>query len=224
MHTPDRERVALERWGGENAGVAVLTVHGRAQNPQVMKEYSVRFGPDTATAVAFYAPRADGDSWYPEPFLVPLERNAVDVERGLDTIDRCLDQLHSDGFGPGSVVLWGFSQGACLLSQHLLTRRPSVAAAILFTGGYIGRQPLNLPPGSALAGLPIIIRSIENDPFVPPWRVRETAALLESLGADVDLRIDPGAEHVITDEAYASAAQAIARLAPSPNALRTPLA
>src|ERR1700709_2778350 len=132
-----------------------------------MKEYSTRFAAD----VAFFAPRADGDSWYPEPFLVPMKRNAPHVEQALEIIDGCLDQLRDDRLGRGGIVLWGFSQGACVLSHHLLVRRPTVAAAILFTGGYIGAEPLQLSPGSSLAGMPIIIRSIENDPFVPAGRV-----------------------------------------------------
>ncbi len=200
--------VPLERWGSEKARVAVLAVHGRDQNPDVMKGYSTRFALDATADIAFYAPHADGDSWYPEPFLVPLDRNADSVDRALRIIDRCLDQLRTDGFESGSIVLWGFSQGACVLSHHLLIRQPRVAAAILFTGGYIGAEPLEPTPGPGLAGLPIIVRSI--DPFVPPWRVRDTVSLLESAGAKVDLRIDPGEQHIVTDEAYTSASRAIA--------------
>lgn len=202
------QAIRLERWGSTRAEVAVLAVHGRGQNPDIMKEYSERFAAD----VTFFAPRADGDSWYPEPFLVPMRLNAPAVDKALITMDGCLDQLREGGFGPRSIVLWGFSQGACVLSHHLLIRRPAVAAAILFTGGYIGAEPLRLSPGPRLAGLHITVRSIENDPFVPARRVRETAALLSSLGARVDLRIAPGDEHVITDEAYTSATQVLTRV------------
>lgn len=191
----------------------MLAVHGRAQNPAIMQGYSTRFALERPVEVAFYAPRAAGDSWYPEPFLVPMRRNAEAVAESLRVIDRSLDQLRAAQFDPGRIVLWGFSQGACLLSHHLLVRRHRVAAAILFTGGYIGGEPLEPAAGTELSGLPVIIRSIENDPFVPPSRVRETAALLQSAGAEVDLRIDAGNEHIITDEAYATAADLIAALA-----------
>lgn len=178
-----------------------------------MKGYSTRFTLERPVDATFYAPRAAGDSWYPEPFLVPMHRNSEAVNESLRVIDRCLEQLCAAGFAPRRIVLWGFSQGACLLSHHLLVRRPGVAAAILFTGGYIGAEPLAPPAGSELRGLPVIIRSIENDPFVPPSRVRETAELLRSAGAEVDLRIDPGNEHITTPKAYASATDLIAALA-----------
>jgi phospholipase/carboxylesterase len=214
--------VLMERWGSARARIAVLAVHGRAQNPEIMKGYSARFALEPTVGAAFYAPRAAGDSWYPEPFLVPMHRNAKAVDESLRIIDRCLEQLRAAGFGPGHIVLWGFSQGACLLSHHLLIRRPQVAAAILFTGGYIGEQPLEPPTGPTLTGLPVIVRSIENDPFVPPSRVRDTAALLQAAGAEVDLRIDPGNEHVVTDEAYARAAESIAVLTANSSATEAP--
>ena len=209
MDSPDQgQAIRLERWGSARAEVAVLAVHGRAQNPDVMKAYSARFTAD----VSYFAPRADGDSWYPEPFLVPMELNAPSVDRALLVIDKCLDQLREEGFGPRRIVLWGFSQGACVLSHHLLVRRPMVGAAVLFTGGYIGAETLQAEPGPSLAGTPIVVRSIEDDPFVPARRVRETAALLSSLGAEVDLLIAPGNDHVITDEACASGSRVLERV------------
>ncbi|MET3807813.1 putative esterase [Nakamurella sp. UYEF19] len=96
----------------------------------------------------------------------------------------------SPAAGPVLNWRWGFSQGAWVLSHHLLIRQPEVASAFLFTGGYIGAETPLLPTCSGLSDLPVLVRSIENDPFVPPERVRETAQLLTSQGAEVDLAID----------------------------------
>lgn len=207
--------VHLHRWGSPRttATVAVLAVHGRGQNPAVMQEYSSHL---QARGVNYFAPRAAGDSWYPEPFLVPFSLNEKDVGSGLDVVDNALDQLRIEGFDPRRTVLWGFSQGACLLSHHLLTRRPQVGGALLFTGGYVGAELLEVPAGSELSGLPIIVRSIEHDPWVPPWRVEQTAVLLRALGAQVNLRIAPGGDHIITDEAYSAADRLLERLGATP--------
>lgn len=197
-------------WGGGDGrdGPVVLAVHGRGQSPEFMREVADRI---PAPGARFVAPEADGNSWYPEPFLEPLDRNRPALDRSLAVLDRCLDELAGRGSGPDRVVLWGFSQGACLLAQHVLTVAPRrYAGLILFTGGYIGPDPVTPPPAGSLAGLDVLVRSIEHDPWVPRYRVEDTAELLRDAGAAVDLRIDPGTEHVITDEACAAAGRLLA--------------
>lgn len=200
----------MREWGvtAGTAGLAVLAVHGRGQTPQFMRETAARF---TAPDARFFAPHARGDSWYPEPFLAPLERNRAALEESLETVTGCLDELARRGFPRERVVLWGFSQGACLLAHHVLTvAAQRYAGLVLFTGGYIGPELITGPPAGSLSGLDAVVRSIDRDPWVPRYRVEETAALLERAGASVDLRIDPGDEHVITDEACAAAGELLA--------------
>ena len=113
------------------------------------------------------------------------------------------------GFPPARIVVWGFSQGACLLSDWLLSREPTAGSALLFTGGFLAAEP----PAASVAGTParrVVMRSISEDPFVPADRVRQTAAELRRRGSDVDVRIDPGIEHIISDEAFATGSALIA--------------
>lgn len=196
--------VVLE-WGAapEQAQQAVLAVHGRGQSPRFMQETAARFA---APHARFHAPEAPGNTWYPLPFLEPLERNRPVLDRSLDVIDRCLVELAERGAARERTVLWGFSQGACLLAQYVLTVSPEpFGGLILFTGGYLGTGPVAAPPAGSLDGLEVLVRSIANDPWVPRHRVEDTAEVLRRAGARVDLRIDPGAEHVITDEACSAA-------------------
>ncbi|WP_210035503.1 alpha/beta hydrolase [Pseudonocardia parietis] len=200
----------MHEWGATagTASLAVLAVHGRGQTPQFMQETAGRFA---AAQVRFHAPHASGDSWYPEPFLAPLERNRPALDRSLEVVTGCLDELAGRGFPRDRVVLWGFSQGACLLAHHVLTVAPQrYGGLILFTGGCIGPKPVTAPPAGALDGLDTVVRSIDRDPWVPRYRVEQTAELLERAGASVDLRIDPGNEHVITDEACGAAGALLA--------------
>ncbi|ODU05098.1 MAG: phospholipase [Pseudonocardia sp. SCN 72-86] len=198
-------------WGADRgaARVAVVAVHGRGQTPEFMYEASRSIGAD---GVRFYAPHAHGDSWYPEPFMVPVEKNEPDLAFALESLRACTRDVGRDGFDHGRVVLWGFSQGACLVSQLVVTGEERVGGIVVFTGGYIGDGPAPAPVGTAVRGVPVVVRSVEHDPWVPAERVRETARLLTALGADVDLRIDPGNDHVVTAEARRAAGRLLARV------------
>jgi predicted esterase len=121
--------------------------------------------------------------------------------------------IGNEGFDPGAIVLFGFSQGSCVLSHFIVKHQPRVAGAILYTGGYAGPGPLAAPRGRPLEGMPVVMRSIENDPFVPRGRVEDTAELLRSAGAVVDAAIAPGSEHIITAEATDAGGALLDRLA-----------
>ncbi|WP_372660786.1 alpha/beta hydrolase [Amycolatopsis kentuckyensis] len=192
-------------WGApaDRAALAVLAVHGRGQDPAFMRATAQRLG---TAPVRFFAPEAEGNTWYPLSFLEPVERNQPELDRSVRVLEACLDRLAETGFDGERVVLWGFSQGACLLSHLVLSAPRPVAGLVLFTGGYLGTTP-PAPDEGALRGVPVVLRSIEDDPWVPRHRVEETAALLRQAGAEVDLRIDPGTDHVITDEACARATE-----------------
>ncbi|OUS91384.1 alpha/beta hydrolase [Rhodococcus sp. NCIMB 12038] len=191
------------RWGADSdtALGVVLAVHGRGQSPAYMQEQAARL---ETRDWHFFAPHAHADTWYPQSFLAAIDDNEPDLSMALDAIDHYLIALQAAGFGPERIVVWGFSQGACLLAHHLLTRSTPVTAAILCTGGYLGPDRLDPAIGS-LSGISTVLRSIENDPFVPSHRVDDTATLLRLAGASVNCRIDPGDEHVISDEAIDTA-------------------
>ncbi|KID30902.1 putative esterase [Prauserella sp. Am3] len=195
---------AMHEWGADpdRAALAVLTVHGRGQDPSFMEETARRLGP---VPVRFFAPEAEGNTWYPLSFLEPAERNEPALSRSLRVLDSAVDTLAGAGFPAERVVLWGFSQGACLASHLALTAPRAFAGLVLFTGGYIGTSPPAVAGGGPLRGVPTVMRSIEHDPWVPRYRVDETADLLRRAGARVDLRVDEGDEHIITDEACAAA-------------------
>lgn len=196
-------------WGPAEAPVVVLAVHGRGQEPEFMRELTTRFGPLPAR---FAAPAAAESSWYPLPFLQPMAGNQPHLDEALAAIEVHLETLVDAGTAPGDLVLLGFSQGACLLAHLLLTRPRRIGAAVLLTGGFIGPDPIEPLTGGELDGVPVLLRSIEEDPWVPAHRVLETGALFEAAGARLDLRIEPGTEHIVTDESCQAAADLIGGL------------
>lgn len=192
------------------ARLAVLAVHGRGQNPDFMFEQAERFDPSAVEGVRFYAPHASEGTWYPKPFMEPVEANEPNLTFALESMEERLAKIGADGFLPSETVVWGFSQGACLLAHLLLTRLRVLRGALLFTGGHIGAEPVTPPPGNRLGRMPVLMRSVDRDPWVPYERVKETAALLRRGGAAVDLRVDRGDEHIITDEAFDAASVMLA--------------
>jgi phospholipase/carboxylesterase len=205
-------RQALEPWGaaGREARIAVLAVHGRDQDPGFMKDLSARL---RCPLARFYGARADSRSWYPRPFMEPIPDNQPRLDHAMVAMAAAIAVIGNEGFEPGQIVLWGFSQGSCLLSHFILQHQPRMAGAILFTGGYIGPGPPAARRGRPLEGVPVVVRSIADDPFVPRGRVEDTAELLRSAGARVDAAIAPGDEHIITAEATDAGGALLDRLA-----------
>lgn len=200
----------LQSWGAERsvARLAVLAVHGRGQTPSFMHEQSQRIDSE---GIRYYAPHAFGDSWYPQPFMAPMELNEPGLSQALDALQNSIAMIEADGFSDQDMVLWGFSQGACLLSHFMVSWPTPPAGLLIFTGGFIGQGPVEPQAGRPLQGVPAVLRSTEHDPWVPPGRVQDTAEILAAMGAEVDLRISPGTEHVITDEAMTAARRLLTR-------------
>jgi phospholipase/carboxylesterase len=190
----------LTTWGSgiDQSRAAVLAVHGRGQNPAWMQQQAERLDD---SGLRFYAPSAAEDTWYPKPFLQPLDQNQPELAHALEALETHIASVRADGFAKDRIVLWGFSQGACLLSHFILVNPDNYAGLVLLTGGYIGPDPLPALTASALAGVRAVLRGTEHDPWVPAGRIQETAAALRAAGAAVDVHIAPGDQHVITDEA-----------------------
>jgi predicted esterase len=188
----------------ESARALVVLVHGRGGTAEGMLDLAAELSrPD----VAFLAPQAAENSWYPNSFLAPLELNEPGLSSGLEVIDAVLAMARRAGIPGKRQLLLGFSQGACLVLEFIARRPRRLGGVVGLTGGLIG------PPGSrwddvaALQGTPVFLGSADPDPHVPWSRVEETAEALGKLGASVTLRRYPGMAHTVNaDEIEAAAA------------------
>lgn len=157
----------------------------------------------------YRAPQAPGWTWYPHSFLAPLSANAAGVENGMSTIASILADLDEAGMGADRVVLLGFSQGACLVSEYAARHPRRYGAVIVLSGGLIGNVQVDDggPPNDkgfdyegSLEGTPVFIGCSDVDAHVPVERVRETARVLAELGGDVDVRVYEGLGHTVNDD------------------------
>jgi predicted esterase len=181
-----------------DARLAAILVHGRGASAEDILGLAAEFG---VSGVAYLAPQAAGNTWYPYSFLAPMEKNEPGLGSGLAVIGELVADLERRGIGPGRVALMGFSQGACLALEYAARQARRYACVAAFSGGLIG--PPGTPrayPGS-FAGTPIFLGCSDIDPHIPLERVKESAAVCRTMGAEVDERIYPGMGHSVnTDE------------------------
>jgi predicted esterase len=180
-----------------SAKAAVILVHGRGATAESMLPLAEAFGRDD---IFYLAPRAAGNTWYPNSFLAPIEANEPWLSSALGVLGALVARLEGDGFSAERIGILGFSQGACLTSEFAArnARRYGMIAAL--TGGVIG--PPGMPrnyPGS-LDGTPVFMGSSDVDPHVPLQRLNESRDVFTKLGAKVDMRIYPGMGHTVNDD------------------------
>jgi phospholipase/carboxylesterase len=179
------------------ARVGAVVVHGRAQSPAYVQEHLVsRIGLDD---VAFVLPAAPDGSWYPGRYYDSMEVNEPWLGRALASLDDAIAQLGEAGLGSDVIVLAGFSQGACLICEHVLRRPARYRGVALLTGCLIGPrdEPRTLPD---LTGLPVYLGTREDDEWIPATDVRAAAHALTRAGATVSLDVRAPGAHQIDDE------------------------
>jgi phospholipase/carboxylesterase len=145
--------------------------------------------------VHYVIPAAAHDTWYPRRFIEPVAANEPWLTHALEALDAMVTRVA----GFDRVVLVGFSQGGCLTLEYVARNPRRYDGVAGLVGGLIGADG-ELTRPSGLDGTPLLITTIEDDPWVPEARTRESAAILAQAGADVDLRVFPPGPHGVTNE------------------------
>jgi predicted esterase len=178
----------------DTARIVAVMLHGRGAGAEDILGLSQQF---SARDVAYIAPQAAGNTWYPYSFLMPLQQNEPSLSSALRVIETLLDSLAQKQFTPDRIALMGFSQGACLTLEFAARHAQRYAVVAAFSGGLIG------PPGTAknysgsFDGTPVFLGCSDIDPHIPVERVHESAEVLTRMGAAVDKRIYPQMGHTI---------------------------
>jgi phospholipase/carboxylesterase len=184
--------------GAPGAAVAAVLVHGRDQDPEFMLDEVVRrLGLDDD--VAYVLPRAAERSWYPGRFYDPMEDNEPWLGWSLEAIEAAVAQARGDRRTLPAIALVGFSQGACIVAEHLARRPQPYGAAAILTGALFGTPADRMPVGS-LGGLPIFFGIAHEDDWIPVDAVRATVAAFQRAGARCDLHVYDDEEHGVNDD------------------------
>ena len=185
--------------GNPEAVVAAVVVHGRDQDPEYMVDRLVarlRLDDD----VAYVLPRAADRSWYPGRFYDPMEDNEPCLGWSLEAIEAAVARARGGGRKLPRVALIGFSQGACIVAEHLARRPVPYGAAAILTGALFGTPDAERMPVGSLDGLPMFFGIAEEDDWIPVEAVRGTVAAFQRAGARCELRVYDDPEHGVNDD------------------------
>jgi phospholipase/carboxylesterase len=187
------------------AEVAVVLVHGRGGTAEGLLRLADEF---YRPGAALFAPQAVRSNWFPAGHDAPIAANEPALTSAVDCVAAAVDAAGDIGIPPERVVLVGVSQGGAVVSE-LLRRRPQrYGGAFAVSAALPGEHPTERSVDTEaengdLAGTPVALESSEGDPYVPVERVRATAEVFRRAGAAVDLRIDAGDGHGLSDPTMA---------------------
>jgi len=179
----------------------MILLHGRGASAASILELADEFGVDD---VAYLAPQAAGNTWYPYSFLAPMAQNEPGLSSALGVIGGLTRTLAGKGIGTERIAIGGFSQGACLALEYAARHARRYAAIAGLSGGLIG------PPGTprvypgAFDDTPVFLGCSDVDAHIPLERVNESAGVFRRLGAQVDERIYPSMGHTVNQDEIAA--------------------
>ncbi|MFB6102163.1 MAG: alpha/beta hydrolase [Haloplanus sp.] len=193
---------------GEAEAAAVL-VHGRGATARSIVRMAEAF---RQPGVAYLAPQAARNTWYPNPFTAPVESNEPGRTSGLQAITDAVSEANGAGIPTERVLLLGFSQGACLASEFVARNPTRYGGLVALSGGLIGEGIDPDDYGGDLTGTPVFLGCSDIDPHIPEERVHETATVFERLSADVTKRLYEGMDHTVNADERDHASAMLAAL------------
>lgn len=182
----------------ETASKVLIMLHGRggdAENILSLKEnlHVIDF--------AIIAPQAENNSWYPQSFLAPPDKNEPWLSSSLAGIKDLIITINKKNISNENIFFLGFSQGACLTLEFVARNASQYGGVVAFTGGLIGDKIYKENYKGDFQQTPFFIGCGDPDPHVPAERVNETAILLKTMGAVVTEKIYKNIGHtIIADE------------------------
>lgn len=179
------------------AKAAMILVHGRGATADSILALAQELShPD----IAYLAPQAAGNTWYPYSFLESIEHNEPGLSSGLAAIHALVEQAEAAGIPPERVLLGGFSQGACLALEYVARNARRYGGVFGYSGGLIGPAGTPRNYGGSLAGTPIFIGCSDVDHHIPKERVLESDSVLKDLGGNLDTRLYRGMGHTVNQD------------------------
>jgi phospholipase/carboxylesterase len=180
-----------------DADAALVAVHGRGATARSIVDMTSRLHRE---GLAVLAPQAARNTWYPNSFLEPVERNEPGRSSGLDAVGDAVETATDAGIPVENVLVLGFSQGGCLASEFVARNPRRYGGAVAFSGGLIGQTVDPADYEGDLQGTPYFVGCSDVDPHIPVERVHVTTETFERLNADVEERIYEGMGHGVNED------------------------
>jgi len=181
----------------DTAQVAMILVHGRGATAQSIIQMGRQVGTD---GVAYLAPQAARNTWYPNPFTAPVETNEPGRSSGLQAVADAVAEAEAADIPAEKIVILGFSQGACLASEFVVRNPRRYGGLVALSGGLIGESIDPDDYEGDLEGTPVFFGCSDVDPHIPAERVHVSAEVFENLEGDVEKRLYEGMGHGVNDD------------------------
>ncbi len=179
------------------ADVALILLHGRGASAHGMLRMVDEIDQPGG---AYLAPQAAQRSWYPESFMAPVEQNEPALSSALQVVGDTISHATEAGLAADQVVLLGFSQGACLVTEYAFRHPKRYGGVVGLSGGLVGPDGTDFEATGTLDGTPVFLGCSDQDPYIPLERVQETADVFRRLQADVTERIYEGMGHTTNED------------------------
>lgn len=179
------------------AEAALVLVHGRGATAQSIVQMADEFH---QPGVAYLAPQAARNTWYPNAFTASVESNEPGRTSGLQAAGDAVKKANEAGIPTDRIMVLGFSQGACLASEFIARTPTRYGGLAVLSGGLIGETvDLDVYDGD-LDGTPVFFGCSDVDPHIPEERVHESVTIFEQLNGDVTKRLYEGMGHGINQD------------------------
>ena len=192
-----------------DARLTLVLVHGRGGSAAGMLDLTSLLEVED---VAFVAPAAAGQTWYPLSFLAPIPQNEPYLSSALRALENVVTSVESTGVGGDKIGWIGFSQGACLTLEFVARHARRYALVAGLSGGVIGPAGTPRNYAGSLDGTPVFLGCSDVDAHIPLERVHETTRVYRGLGASVDERIYPGMGHLVSPDEIRAVRALLARI------------
>ena len=179
------------------ARAAMLLVHGRGATARDILGLATELH---QPGFAFIAPQAAQNTWYPNPFMTPIDGNEPWLSSALAKLAQVLAEIAAAGIPPERTIVLGFSQGACLTTEFAARNARRFGGVVGLSGGLIGPDGTPRDYPNSLNGTPVFLGCSEVDFHIPKERVDLTAEVLGRLGGTVTERLYPNMGHTVNED------------------------
>ena len=191
------------------ARAAMILVHGRgASAADIMTLGAELMHP----GVAYRAPQAAGNAWYPNPFTAPMESNEPYLSSALEVLASLLAEIEKT-VPADRIILLGFSQGACLTLEFAARHARRYGGVVGLSGGLIGPDGTPRDYSGTFDETPAFIGCSDVDPHIRKDRVLEAAEVYRRMGAKVTAKLYPGMGHTVNEDEIEAAREIVAATA-----------
>ena len=193
----------------ERARAAMIMVHGRGASADDILSLSREF---FDPAIAYLAPQAAGNAWYPRSFLSPIESNEPGISSGITVLEGIEERLKGAGIPSERIMLLGFSQGACLALEYAARHAQRFGGIAGLSGGLIGPDDSPREYAGSFEGTTVFLGCSARDPHIPEPRVRLTEEIFRRLGAAVTMHLYPEPGHTVNEDEITFVTEMVATL------------